>query len=106
MPKRTKNTVLIRLLTCLLLLGAQPWVVGLYAAELPIAVFGIGALPAEAEDQSEGLDGDPDLDATALQNWSLRSAFGPGSAHEVYEPGFDRSGLSLLPVTGLQPSAP
>lgn len=106
MPQRTKNTLLIRLLTCLLLLGAQPWFVGLHAAELPIAGFELGALPSEAEDQNEGLDGDPDPDIAAFQGWSLRAAFGQCSALVDYVPGSDRSGLSLLPVAGLQPSAP
>lgn len=106
MSQRTKNTILIRLLTCLLVLGTQPWFVDLRAADLPTAIFELGALPSEVEDQNEGPDHDPDLGTAALQDWSLRSAFGLGSALVTYEPGFDRSGLSLLPVAGLQPSAP
>ena len=106
MLQRTKNMVLIRLLTCLLLLGTQPWFVGLHAADHPVGIFELGALPSEAQDLNEGLDGDPDLDATALQDRLLCEAFGPGSALVAYEPCFDRSGFSLLPVAGLQPSAP
>ncbi len=102
----TKNSVVIRLLTCLLLLGVQPWFVGLQASDLPTGIFELGALPSEAEDQNEGPDGDADLDLAALQGFSLRSACGLGSALVADEPGFDRSGLSLLPVAGLQPSAP
>jgi len=106
MPQRTKNTGLIRLLTCLLLLGTQPWFVALHSADLPTAFFELGVLPSQAEDQNEGPDSDPDPGIAALQGWSLRSVFGLGAVVPPYEPGFDRSGLSLLPVAGLQPSAP
>lgn len=105
-PQRRNNIVLIRLLTCLLLLGAQTWFVGLHAVDLQAAIVDVGALPSEAEDQSEGPESDPDLGIAALQHWTLRSAFGLGSAQVAYEPDPERSGISLLPVEGLQPSAP
>ena len=106
MPKRTKNTVLIRLLASLLLLGTQHWLAGLHAAHLPTPLFELGALPSEVEDQHEGPDHDPGFGISALQGWSLRCAFWRIAAPKPYESDHDRCGISLLPVAGLQPSAP
>ena len=106
MSQRTPNTVLVRLLTCLLLLGTQPWFVGLHASDLQTAIIELGVVPAEAEDQNEGPDDDPEPGAAPLHGCSLRAALEQGSARAGYEHGFDRSGLSLLPLAGLQPSAP
>lgn len=106
MPQRTTNTVLIRLLACLLLLGTQSWMVGLHAADQPAALFEIGALPSEVEDQHEGPDLDPDLGIAVVAGWSLWSAFVQIAASGSCDPNIDRSGSSLLRVTGPQPSAP
>lgn len=106
MPQQAKCTVLFRLFACLLLLGTQTWSNGLRAAHLPTAIFELGALPSEVEDHNEGPHHVRGPGIAEVTSWTWQSALWPCAAPASYEPGLGCGSLSLLPVTGLQPSAP
>lgn len=106
MAHRTTNTLLTRLLAIVLLLGTQTWMLDLRAAEQRTMLFETGPLPYEVEDQFEGPDQDLDLGMAVVQGWALGAFCVRTAAPGATAPDRDRSGSSVLTVTGLQPSAP
>ncbi len=106
MAQRTTNTILTRLLAFVLLLGTQTWMLGLRAVEQRTMLFETGSLPYEVEDQNEGPDQDPDLGMVVVQGVAFWAACVRFTAPGASGPDRDRSGSSVLTVTGLQPSAP
>ena len=106
MRQQAKSTVLFRLLACLLLLGTQSWTNGLRATHLPTAVFELGALPSEMGDQNDGPHQDREPGIAGSIGWSWKSAQWSHPAPATIARGVDHGSFSLLPVSGLQLSAP
>lgn len=106
MPRIAKYTVLIRFLACLLMLGTQTWSNSLRATHLPTAIFELGTLPSEVEDHNDGPYHIRGPGIAEVTGWSWQSALSPSAAPASYVPVLGCGSLSLLPVTGLQPSAP
>ncbi len=106
MANTKENKGRAALLGCLLLFGFLQWFpVVLHATGVPGAVFELNALPSDQADQNDGPYHDPDAVMATLHGTSLRGC-ALVSSRLLYVPDVDRGGCSLLPVAGLQPSAP
>jgi hypothetical protein len=93
------------LLACAILFGLQLWCPSaLQAAELPHAIDEISMSPTDPSDPNGGDDG------TDLVLALHATSFGPlvllNAPSELQRAEFESGLLSLLPVSGLQPSAP
>jgi hypothetical protein len=109
MEKRpgTTRTVLIRLMACLLFLGAQPWLAfGLHASDQTQILCLLASLPSESEDQLEGQNVVDDFRFESVQLLSSHVAGLFVQPSGSNDPRLCAIGLALLRVTGRQPAAP
>jgi hypothetical protein len=103
----TTRAVLIRLMACLLFLGAQPWLAfGLHASDQPQAFCELGSLTSELEDQLEGQNVLEDFRFESVHLLSAQVAALADAPQGTSDPTQCAIRLALLRVTGRQPAAP
>ena len=101
------NTLRTTLLACLVLVGLQLLLaVAPQATDHRIVCEEIALNSDVAQDDGSGLDLDADLPLSSFGTVCSSASQLQGSAAAFSDKDADRSGLTVLPVSGLQPSAP
>lgn len=101
-----KNNARIALLACFVLLGMQLWFpLALHFAELQATIAETNAPPTGSEDEGGTPEVDQGVDLVAYHDGVLH-AYRAQRVTKLLASREGRSGISLLRVSGLQPSAP